>query len=63
MPLQTRTLSDDRVLLKVRAATVNRTDCAYRGGENVGARLGFSLVTNGGPYVPTDGWENAFWVL
>lgn len=41
--------SDDEVLIKVHATTVNRTDCGYRSGENLITRLGYSLVTTGSP--------------
>jgi NADPH:quinone reductase-like Zn-dependent oxidoreductase len=38
---------EDEVLVKVHATTVNRTDCAYRGGEDFITRLGYSYVTTG----------------
>jgi NADPH:quinone reductase-like Zn-dependent oxidoreductase len=41
---------DDEVLIRVHATTVNRTDCAYRGGENVITRVGYSYVTTGSPF-------------
>ena len=41
---------DDEVLIRVRAATVNRTDCAIRDGTDFVTRFGYSLVTTGGPY-------------
>jgi NADPH:quinone reductase-like Zn-dependent oxidoreductase len=37
----------DEVLIRIRATTVNRTDCAYRGGEDFITRLGYSFVTTG----------------
>lgn len=40
---------EDEVLVRVRATTVNRTDCAYRNGEDPVTRLGYSLVTTGSP--------------
>jgi NADPH:quinone reductase-like Zn-dependent oxidoreductase len=39
----------DEVLIKVHATTVNRTDCAIRGGADLITRLGYSLVTTGSP--------------
>lgn len=41
---------EDEVLVKIYATTVNRTDCAIRGGENFITRLGYSLVTTGSPF-------------
>jgi NADPH:quinone reductase-like Zn-dependent oxidoreductase len=41
---------EDEVLVKVHATTVNRTDCAYRGGEDFITRLGYSFVTTGSPF-------------
>lgn len=41
---------DDEVLVKVHAATVNRTDCAIRGGEDFITRLGYSVITTGSPF-------------
>jgi NADPH:quinone reductase-like Zn-dependent oxidoreductase len=40
----------DEVLVKVHATTVNRTDCAIRGGEDFVTRLGYSIVTTGSPF-------------
>jgi NADPH:quinone reductase-like Zn-dependent oxidoreductase len=40
---------DDEVLIRVRAATVNRTDCAIRDGTDFVTRFGYSLVTTGSP--------------
>ncbi len=41
---------EDEVLVKVHATTVNRTDCAIRGGEDFITRLGYSIVTTGSPF-------------
>ncbi|HEY7782081.1 MAG TPA: NAD(P)-dependent alcohol dehydrogenase [Ktedonobacterales bacterium] len=38
---------DDEVLIRVHATTVNRTDCAIRGGEDLITRAGYSYVTTG----------------
>lgn len=43
------TPADDEVLIKVHATTVNRTDCAIRGGKDLITRLGYSLITTGSP--------------
>src|SRR5579875_1411314 len=40
----------DEILVKIHATTVTRTDCAYRSGENVVTRLGYSFVTTGNPF-------------
>lgn len=40
----------DEVLVKVHATTVNRTDCAIRGGEDLITRVGYSIVTTGSPF-------------
>jgi NADPH:quinone reductase-like Zn-dependent oxidoreductase len=37
----------DEVLVRVHATTVNRTDCAIRGGGDLVTRLGYSYVTTG----------------
>src|SRR5262245_40849623 len=42
--------SDDEVLVKVRAASVNRTDCGFRQGKPFFTRLGFSYFTTGNPF-------------
>jgi NADPH:quinone reductase-like Zn-dependent oxidoreductase len=42
--------NDDEVLVRVHATTVNRTDCAVRGGEDFITRLGYSIVTTGSPF-------------
>lgn len=39
----------DEVLVRVHATTVNRTDCAARGGEDFITRFGYSIVTTGSP--------------
>ena len=39
----------DEVLVRIHATTVNRTDCAIRGGEDFVTRLGYSIVTTGSP--------------
>ena len=39
----------NEVLVRVRATTVNRTDCALRSGENFLTRFGYSIVTTGSP--------------
>lgn len=41
---------DGEVLIRVHAATVNRTDCAVRGGEDFITRLGYSIITTGSPF-------------
>jgi NADPH:quinone reductase-like Zn-dependent oxidoreductase len=41
---------DDEVLIRVHATTVNRTDCAIRGGEALIVRLGYSYITTGSPF-------------
>ena len=41
---------DDEVLVKIHATTVNRTDCAIRGGEDFITRFGYSIVTTGSPF-------------
>lgn len=41
---------EDEVLIKIHATTVNRTDCAIRGGEDFITRLGYSIVTTGSPF-------------
>lgn len=41
---------DDEVLIKVHAATVNRTDAAIRSGEDFFTRFGYSIVTTGSPF-------------
>jgi NADPH:quinone reductase-like Zn-dependent oxidoreductase len=41
---------DDEVLIRVHATTVNRTDCAIRGGADLITRLGYSIVTTGSPF-------------
>jgi NADPH:quinone reductase-like Zn-dependent oxidoreductase len=41
---------DDEVLVGVHATTVNRTDCAVRGGEDLITRLGYSVITTGSPF-------------
>jgi NADPH:quinone reductase-like Zn-dependent oxidoreductase len=41
---------DDEVLVRVRAATVNRTDCAFRQGRPFYVRLGYSYFTTGSPF-------------
>lgn len=41
---------DGEVLIHVHATTVNRTDCAIRGGEDFVTRLGYSIVTTGSPF-------------
>jgi NADPH:quinone reductase-like Zn-dependent oxidoreductase len=38
---------EDEVLIKIHATTVNRTDCAVRGGEDFVTRLGYSYITTG----------------
>jgi NADPH:quinone reductase-like Zn-dependent oxidoreductase len=43
-------LRDDEVLVNVRATTVNRTDCAIRGGADFVTRFGYSIVTTGSPF-------------
>ncbi|WIG61509.1 MAG: Zinc-type alcohol dehydrogenase-like protein [Ktedonobacterales bacterium] len=40
----------DEILVTVHATTVNRTDCAIRGGEDFITRLGYSIVTTGNPF-------------
>jgi NADPH:quinone reductase-like Zn-dependent oxidoreductase len=40
---------EDEVLIRIRATTVNRTDCAIRGGDSIVTRLGYSYVTTGSP--------------
>jgi NADPH:quinone reductase-like Zn-dependent oxidoreductase len=40
---------DDEVLIRVHAATVNRTDCAIRDGTDFVTRFGYSIVTTGSP--------------
>jgi NADPH:quinone reductase-like Zn-dependent oxidoreductase len=40
---------EDEVLIRVHATTVNRTDCAIRGGEDFITRLGYSIVTTRSP--------------
>ncbi|HEX8729399.1 MAG TPA: NAD(P)-dependent alcohol dehydrogenase [Ktedonobacterales bacterium] len=40
----------DEILVKVHATTVNRTDCAIRGGEDFITRLGYSIVATGNPF-------------
>lgn len=40
----------DEVCVKVHATTVNRTDCAIRGGQDIITRLGYSIVTTGSPF-------------
>jgi NADPH:quinone reductase-like Zn-dependent oxidoreductase len=42
--------ADDEVLIRVRAATVNRTDCAIRAGRPLVSRLGYSYLTTGNPF-------------
>ncbi|HLJ82421.1 MAG TPA: NAD(P)-dependent alcohol dehydrogenase [Ktedonobacterales bacterium] len=39
----------DEVLVRVHATTVNRTDCAVRGGADLITRLGYSVITTGSP--------------
>jgi NADPH:quinone reductase-like Zn-dependent oxidoreductase len=41
---------DDEVLVRIHATTVNRTDCAIRGGEDFVTRFGYSIVTTGSPF-------------
>lgn len=41
---------DDELLVRIRATTVNRTDCALRGGADLVTRLGYSIVTTGSPF-------------
>ena len=41
---------DDEILVRVHAATVNRTDCAIRGGEDFITRFGYSIITTGSPF-------------
>jgi NADPH:quinone reductase-like Zn-dependent oxidoreductase len=41
---------DDEVLVRVHATTVNRTDCAIRGGETLITRLGYSYITTGSAF-------------
>ena len=41
---------EDEVLIKIHAATVNRTDCGIRGGEDFITRFGYSIVTTGSPF-------------
>ena len=41
---------DDEVLVRVRAATVNRTDCGFRQGKPYFVRLGYSYFTVGSPF-------------
>jgi NADPH:quinone reductase-like Zn-dependent oxidoreductase len=41
---------NDEVLIQVHATTVNRTDCAIRGGEDFITRLGYSFITTGSPF-------------
>jgi NADPH:quinone reductase-like Zn-dependent oxidoreductase len=41
---------DDEVLVKIHATTVNRTDCAMRGGGDFITRLGYSIITTGSPF-------------
>lgn len=41
---------DDEVLIRIHATTVNRTDCAIRGGEDLITRLGYSFITTGSPF-------------
>lgn len=40
---------EDEVLVRVHATTVNRTDCAIRGGEDFVTRLGYSYITTRSP--------------
>src|SRR5690348_17135412 len=40
---------DDEVLIRVHAATVNRTDCAIRDGTDFITRFGYSIITTGSP--------------
>lgn len=40
----------DEILIQVHATTVNRTDCAVRGGSDFITRLGYSLITTGSPF-------------
>jgi NADPH:quinone reductase-like Zn-dependent oxidoreductase len=40
---------EDEVLIRIHATTVNRKDCAIRGGTSVVTRLGYSYVTTGSP--------------
>ena len=41
---------DDEVLVRIHATTINRTDSATRGGEDVVTRFGYSIVTTGSPF-------------
>jgi NADPH2:quinone reductase len=41
---------EDEVLVRVHATTVNRTDCAIRGGADFITRLGYSIVTTRSPF-------------
>ncbi len=41
--------AENEVLVKVHATTVNRTDCAVRGGDGAITRLGYSYLTTGSP--------------
>jgi NADPH:quinone reductase-like Zn-dependent oxidoreductase len=41
---------DDEVLVRIHATTVNRTDCAIRGGADFITRLGYSYITTGSPF-------------
>jgi NADPH:quinone reductase-like Zn-dependent oxidoreductase len=45
--VESPTPREDEVLVRVHATTVNRTDCAYRGGKDFITRLGYSFVTTG----------------
>lgn len=40
----------DEVLVQIHATTVNRTDCAIRGGTDIVTRLGYSYITTGSPF-------------
>lgn len=42
--------TDDEVLIKIHATTINRTDCAIRGGADFITRLGYSVITTGNPF-------------
>jgi NADPH:quinone reductase-like Zn-dependent oxidoreductase len=41
---------EDEVLIRIHATTVNRTDCAIRGGGGVVARAGYSYFTTGSAF-------------